>query len=108
MWYNRFCRVKKESEIILYHKLKCDTKEIIKLLEIVTIALFIILTIIFIKYNPVYEVKIDGETIGYIKSKQAMEETINNEILALDNLRIKACRNKANRRGKGKTNIRRK
>lgn len=85
MWYNKFCRVKKESEIILYHKLKCDTKEIIKLLEIVTIALFIILTIIFIKYNPVYEVKIDGETIGYIKSKQAMEETINNEILALDN-----------------------
>ncbi len=85
MWYNIFCRVKKESEIILYNKLKLHTKEFIKLLEITTIALFIVLTIIFIKYNPVYEVKIDGETIGYVKSKQAMEETINNEILVLDN-----------------------
>ena len=72
--------MKKESEIILYHKLKCDTKEIIKLLEIVTIALFIILTIIFIKYNPVYEVKIDGETIGIEKAKDAIIEYLKNGI----------------------------
>ena len=33
--------------------------------------------IVFIKYNPLYEVKLNGETIGYVKNKQAMEELIN-------------------------------
>ena len=39
--------VKKEREIILYHRLKYCTKEIFKLLTIITVAFFIIITIAF-------------------------------------------------------------
>lgn len=77
--------VKKESEIILYHKLKYCTKEILKLLTIITIAFFIILTIAFIKYNPVYAVKINDEVVGYVKNKRVMEDIINKEVLTSDN-----------------------
>ena len=77
--------VKKESEIILYHKLKYCTKELWKLLAIITVALFIIITIAFIKYNPVYAVKINDEIIGYVKSKKVMENIINEQVLTSDN-----------------------
>ena len=77
--------VKKEREIILYNRLKYCTKEILKLLTIVSIALFIIIAIVFVKYDPVYAVKINDEIVGYVKSKIAMEEKINNEILTSDN-----------------------
>lgn len=77
--------VKKEREIILYHRLKYCTKEIYKLLTIITIALFIIITIAFIKYNPVYAVKLNDEVIGYVKSKKVMEEIINREVLTSEN-----------------------
>ena len=39
----------------------------------------------FVKYNPVYAVKINDEIVGYVKSKIAMEEKINNEVLTSDN-----------------------
>ena len=77
--------VKKEREIILYHRLKYCTKEITKLLTIITIAFFIIITIAFIKYNPVYAVKLNDEVIGYVKSKTVMEDIINEEVLTSDN-----------------------
>ena len=77
--------VKKEREIILYNKLKHCTKEILKLLTIALMAAFIILIIVFVKYNPVYAVKINDEIVGYVKSKIAMEEKINNEVLTSDN-----------------------
>ena len=77
--------VKKESESILYNRLKHCTKEIFRLLTIASIALFIIIAIVFVKYNPVYAVKINDEIIGYVKSKTAMEEKINNELLTSDN-----------------------
>lgn len=76
---------KKESEIILYHKIKNCTKEIYKLLTIITIAFFIIIVIAFIKYNPVYAVKLNDEVIGYVKSKKIMEDIINKEVLTSDN-----------------------
>lgn len=77
--------VKKESESILYNRLKHCTKEIFRLLTIASIALFIIIAIVFVKYNPVYAVKINDEIIGYVKSKTAMEEKINNELLTSEN-----------------------
>ena len=55
------------------------------MLAIITAALFIIILIVFIKYNPLYEVKLNGETIGYVKNKQAMEELINCKVLTSDN-----------------------
>lgn len=77
--------IKKESEIILINKLKHCTKEILKLLTIFTIAFFIIITIVFIKYNPIYEVRLNGETIGYVKSITVMEDIINTQVLTSDN-----------------------
>lgn len=77
--------VKKESEIILYHKLKYCTKEVIKLLTIITTALLIITIIAFIKYNPIYAVKLNDEILGYVKSKQVMEDIINKKVLTSDN-----------------------
>ena len=85
MFYNRFCRSKKESEIILYHILKNCTKEIIKLLIAALIAFLTIIIIVFIKYNPVYAVKLDGEVIGYVKSKEVMEKIINEQVLTSEN-----------------------
>ena len=43
--------VKKECESILYNRLKHCTKEIFRLLTIASIALFIIIAIVFVKYN---------------------------------------------------------
>lgn len=40
-------------------------------------ALIIIIGILFIKYKPVYAVTINGEKIGYIKSKENFEQEIN-------------------------------
>ena len=40
--------VKKEREIILYNRLKYCTKEIFRLLTIASIALFIIIAIVFV------------------------------------------------------------
>ena len=77
--------VKKEREIILYNRLKYCTKEILKLLTIASIALFIIIAIVFVKYDPVYAVKINDQIIGYVKSKKVMEDIINEQVLTSDN-----------------------
>ena len=55
------------------------------MLTIITIAFFIIITIAFIKYNPVYAVKLNDEVIGYVKNKTVMEDIINKEVLTSDN-----------------------
>ena len=44
------------------------------------IALGIIIAIIFIKYKPMYKVSISGEELGYVENKQALEETLKEEI----------------------------
>ena len=44
------------------------------------IALGIITAIIFIKYKPMYKVSISGEELGYVENKQALEETLKEEI----------------------------
>lgn len=38
-----------------------------------------------IKYKPVYEVYLNGESIGYVKSKKEMENIINTELLTCNN-----------------------
>lgn len=43
------------------------------------------MVVVFIKYTPVYEVKLNGETIGYVKSKKTVEELIENKVLKSDN-----------------------
>lgn len=49
----------------------------IRLINIVAIALFIMLIIILIKYNLVCEVTIDGETVGYVANKEEFEAKVN-------------------------------
>ena len=66
-------------------KTKYCTKEIFKIAKYVLIAMLIVFAIIIIKYRPVYEVYLNGESIGFIKDKTEMENIINNKILASDN-----------------------
>lgn len=47
-----------------------------KFLNIVAIALFIIMAIVFIKYQLVCEVTIDGEKLGYINNKEQFEQSV--------------------------------
>ena len=67
-------------KIILNRKIKYCTKEIIRLINIVAIALFIITIIVLFKFNLVCEVTIAGETVGYVANKNEFEEEVNNII----------------------------
>ncbi len=58
------------------------------------IAFCIITGIILIKYKPIYKISIFGEEMGYVKNKQAFEETVKQNILEnkeknIDNIDIK-------------------
>ncbi len=44
------------------------------------IAFGFIIAIVLIKYKPMYKVSISGEEIGYVENKQALEETLKQEI----------------------------
>ena len=67
-------------DFILKKKLKFYTKEFLKFFNITMIALGIIIAIILIKYKPMYKVSISGEELGYVENKQALEETVKEEI----------------------------
>ena len=67
-------------DFILKKKLKFYTKEFLKFFNITIIALGIIIAIILIKYKPMYKVSISGEELGYVEDKQALEETLKEEI----------------------------
>ncbi len=54
----------------------------------IIIALGFITAIIFIKYKPMYKVSISGQEIGYIENKQALEETIKEEIAESTNKNV--------------------
>lgn len=58
---------------ILKSWVKYYTKEAIKTLKIVTIGSAIVLTVVFVKYKPVYKVTISGEAIGFIDDKDLVE-----------------------------------
>ena len=75
-------------DFISIKKFKFYTKETTKYLNIVLIAIGFIISIILIKYKPMYEVKISGESIGYIENKQAINETIKNNIEDLNQSNI--------------------
>lgn len=52
----------------------------IRLINLVAIALFIIMLVIFAKYKLVCEVTIDGESLGYIANKEQFEQSIQDYI----------------------------
>ncbi len=70
-------------KFILNKQIKCCTKEWFKLINLVAIALFIIMTVIFMKYKLVCSVSISGEHIGYVQNKELVEEKVN-DMLALE------------------------
>ena len=75
-------------EFILKKKLKFYTKEFLKFFNITIIAFGFIIAIILIKYKPMYKVSISGEEVGYVENKQALEETLKEEIIQNTNKTI--------------------
>ena len=67
-------------EYISIKKLKFYTKETIKFFNIALIAIGFIIAIILIKYKPMYEVKIEGATIGYVENKKSLNEKIQENV----------------------------
>lgn len=65
---------------ILKNWVKYYTKEAVKTLKLVTIGSAIVLTVVFVKYKPVYKVTISGETIGFIDDKDLVEIKIDKYI----------------------------
>lgn len=59
--------------IILKTKLKNHTKDVAIVLGIIMFWFVVIIAIMTIKYKPAYEVKIQGENLGYIKSKVSLK-----------------------------------
>mgnify|MGYP001331074631 FL=1 len=67
-------------EYISIKKLKFYTKETIKFFNIALIAIGFIIAIILIKYKPMYEVKIEGTTIGYVENKKSLNKKIQENV----------------------------
>lgn len=63
-------------KFILNKQLKHCTKETLKWIRYIAIALFIIFAILFLKYNLVCEVSISGEKVGYVKNKSLLDNKI--------------------------------
>ena len=57
------------------------TKEMPKVLKIMILGFILIIAILIIKYKPVYEVKENGKTLGYIQNKNVFERLINGQII---------------------------
>ena len=71
---------KRRVNFISSRKLKFYTKEALKIFNITLIAFGFIIAIIYIKYKPMYEVKISGEGVGYIDSKEDINKMIEEDI----------------------------
>lgn len=65
-------------KFILNKQIKYYTKETIKLMKLIAIALVIVMVILFVKYKMAYQVTLAGEQIGYVASKMELENTIQN------------------------------
>lgn len=67
---------KRRVNYIFSKQIKYYTKETLKLTNIIAIGVFIIIGILLINMKPVYEISLNGETIGYIENRKHFEETI--------------------------------
>lgn len=75
-------------DFISIRTLKFYTKETLKFFNIALLALGFIIAIVLIKYKPMYEVKISGEEVGYIKNKNAFSKEIEESIENYSNKNI--------------------
>lgn len=62
---------------ILASRITYYTKESIKLISIIALAILIIISIMLIKFKPVYGVELGSTKIGYIKNKNDFKEALN-------------------------------
>ena len=67
---------KKGGIFILNIKILYYVRQSLKLLSIAATGFLIIILMIFIKYKPAYKVNYLGKEIGYVQSKEQMEEAI--------------------------------
>ncbi len=67
---------KGECLFILKNNIKYYTKEICKLIRIMTIGFVIILAIIAIKYKPEYKVSMNDKSIGFVSSESDIDKYI--------------------------------
>lgn len=74
---------KRSVNLILNKQIKYYTKEGFKLINLIAIALFIVMTVIFMKYKLVCRVSIYGEHIGYVQNRELIENKVNS-ILSLE------------------------
>lgn len=63
-------------KFILNKRIKYYTKETIRWINLIAIALFIIMTMVFFKYKLVCKVSLAGEQIGYVANQKSFEEKI--------------------------------
>ena len=56
-------------------------KEIAQILKIMILGFILIIAMLEIKYKPVYEVKEEGKTLGYIQNKNEFKKLINERII---------------------------
>ena len=67
-------------KFILSRSYKFYTKEVFRFFNFALLALAFILALIIIKYKPVYEVRVSGELLGYVKSKNYFKGIIHDNI----------------------------
>lgn len=67
---------------ILKRRIIYFIKKSLKCINLFSLLLISIVSIIAFKYKPAYAVTISGEVVGYVNNKTEFEERINNEILA--------------------------
>lgn len=67
-------------KFILSRRYKFYTKEVFRFFNFALLALAFILALIIIKYKPVYEVRVSGELLGYVKSKNYFKGIIHDNI----------------------------
>ena len=66
------------------------TKEGLRALKIMILGFILIIAIIIIKYKPVYEVKVNNETLGYVENKNILNNMINENILNVEGQNIES------------------
>lgn len=75
-------------KFILSKRIAYYTKQTIKFLKIIAIALTIIIAIMFIKFRPAYSVSLDGEKIGYVGDEEEFKEKINENVLSSEEANV--------------------
>lgn len=63
-------------KFILNKRIKYYTKETFKWIQLIAVSLGIVMGIVLTKYKPVCAVSISGEQVGYVKSKNELENKI--------------------------------